>query len=442
MRAGLNLDLPLPFRLSLKSPRARLCLWSIVAVAASVAFLPEFVSRCRTNQHRDFEQEWLSARNWLNGFPVYENQSVSLRRYLGDGPKPGQLFVGVNAHPPSSILLGVPLAGMSYPDAFLAWNLISLLALGVSGAIITVSLGIRCDLQKLLCIYTLVLSCAPLHSQMDEGQLNLVLLALIVGVWAADRGDRPELSGLLLGVATVIKLFPGFLFLYFVLRRRWRAVTAGVISVVALTLVSILALGFESYRDYVVVVMPTLSTWRSAWGNLTLLGIWSKLFDPEARVGFHRTIPLFFSPLVAWSGTLVCDLALIALLSRLVLRARSRADRDLAFALCLPIMVLISPVAWNHYLVLLPLPIVVLWTSLPATGPSRWDLRVLVLVLWLSPKVWWSLFIPGYSSSHAAVYSTPWGTLTALSIPTYAVLGLVLLGVSTAQPEDGATDAG
>jgi hypothetical protein len=227
--------------------------------------------------------------------------------------------------------------------------------------------------------------------------------------------------------------------LFFLLRRRWRVVTAGVASVVSLTLLTALLLGFESYRDYVVVAMPRLNGWRSALGNLSLFGIWSKLFDPSARVGLEmgKSTPLFRSPMLARVGTLACDAALIALLSRVVLRARSRAEEDHAFALCLPVALLVSPTLWDHYFVLLLLPVVLLWTTLPRSGVLRWDLRIIVLVLWLNPVIWWHLFVFDHSPHHGPTVYPPWTTLTGFAIPTYAVLGLFLLGVITSQRPGG-----
>src|SRR5690242_6030206 len=76
----------------------------------------------------------------------------------------------------------------------------------------------------------------PLREQLHQGQWNLVLLLLFTEAWICQRRDRPVLAGCLVGLAAVLKLFPGFLLLFFLLRRQWRAAAAAVVSALALTL--------------------------------------------------------------------------------------------------------------------------------------------------------------------------------------------------------------
>ena len=163
--------------------------------------------------------------------------------------------------------------------------------------------------------------------------------------------------------------------LYFVFQRRWRAVAAGAVSIIVLTLWTAAVLGIESYRAYIVEVMPTLGNWRSSWPNVSLPGFWSKLFDPTSDVG--TTIPLVRSPLLARACTGISCALVIAAVVVVVRRARSRYERDHAFATCIRAMLLVTAVVWDHYLLLLLLPVALLWTSLPTSGPVRWDFRLI-----------------------------------------------------------------
>jgi hypothetical protein len=398
---------------------------------ASIVFVPALLRAYRTTDRRDFEAEWLSARNFFNDVPVYEPRDVSLQRYLGDGPAPHGVPGGeTNPHPPSSILLSLPLGLMPYADAFLVWNAISHAALIASLMLIFRGLAIPWTATNVVRTYTLSLLCGPLNAQIYQGQLNLVLLALIVGAWAADREDRPAAAGILLGAATAIKLFPGVVFVFFVFQRRWRSVASGIAAVAVLTLVTAATLGAASYRDYFATSAHTIAEWRSAWGNLSVYGFWSKLFDPASRLAAGMVTPLSRSPRLAAGGALVCDGLLISAVSRFAATARSRSEQDVAFSLTVVVALLVSPVLWSHYFVLLLLPVLVLWTTLPAAGPARWDLWLIVFVLWINPELWWSLFVPRYAELRGRLLLTPWQTVTGLSIPMYAVVGLFLLGAS------------
>ncbi len=409
------------------STRRNRLFWVVAAGLASVVCGPPFLDRFRTTNLRDFVQEWASACNYREGRPVYEPQEIRLAHHMGYRRRPNQVFLERNLHPPTSILLVIPLSRLSYPDALLTWNVLSLLPLGISLYLAARGLGIRLTPWSALPLYVLLLVCKPLRQQLLQGQLNLVLLVLIVGVWWADRTGRPVWAGILLGAATAIKLFPGFLFLYFVLQRRWRAVAAGAASIVVLTMWTVAVLGIESYRDYIVDVIPTLGSWRSWWPNVSLLGFWSKLFDPNSNVG--TTIPLVRSPLLARAGTWIsCALAVVAVVV-VVRRARSRSERDHAFATCITAMLLVSPIVWDHYFLLLLLPIALLWTSLPISGPARWDFRLILFILWMPSSLWWKIFLGADRTTWTHSTALPWQTLTALSFQTYALLGLFVLGL-------------
>ena len=84
------------------------------------------------NNLADFFQEWASARNYFAGLPIYSPQRETARRYLDFAPEPDAFFIEINAHPPTSVLLSLPLGLLSYRTAFLVWNWLSVAALAAS----------------------------------------------------------------------------------------------------------------------------------------------------------------------------------------------------------------------------------------------------------------------------------------------------------------------
>ena len=74
----------------------------------------------------DVFQEWSSARSYFDGLPVYSDLAVAARRYVGRNVDGSGGVVLINAHPPTSVLLALPLAGLDFETAFLVWNLASL----------------------------------------------------------------------------------------------------------------------------------------------------------------------------------------------------------------------------------------------------------------------------------------------------------------------------
>ena len=93
-------------------------------------------------------------------------------------------------------------------------------------------------------------------------------------------------------------------------------------------------------------------------------------------------------------------------------------------------MVLISPVAWQHYFLLLLQPLAVAWRG--ATSKTSRTCFVLALTaLWLSPFViWWGFGLLGHTAG-------PIHALTLLAYPTYALVALFVLLLSQASKSDG-----
>src|SRR5579885_1458159 len=116
--------------------RRRQLVWAVLAVVACLLFGWKFLESIRPPATilLDFFQEYASARNYREGLPIYTEQTLTVPRYLGyevraDDP---YKFLRFNAHPPASVLLALPLTSLSYPDAFLVWNLLTLAAMVMS----------------------------------------------------------------------------------------------------------------------------------------------------------------------------------------------------------------------------------------------------------------------------------------------------------------------
>jgi hypothetical protein len=412
-------------------PAGRRWLWALLALVACIQQGPGFVSSLRPARGDgvDFFQEWASGRNLLSGLPVYGSHKLALERHLGyhlhspDGPRV-DVAIDVNAHPPTSVLVLLPLAALNYPDAVLVWNLLSLAALGASLWLIGRQLGIALAPWCVFPLLALLMLCNPLRQQVNQGQLNLFLLLLLVGTWVAERSGRTASAGALLAVATAIKLFPGLLFLYLLVRRQYRALVAGALTFAAITAVSVLVLGPETYRMYCNEIVHETSRFRSGWGNASLPGLWAKLFEPDS---VNKPIEsLWHSPAAAKLATGLSVLLLLALLAWSIYRARTRPECDRAFALTLTAMLLVSPITWDHYLLLLALPLTLLWLWLPSSGLVRWSFVLVAAALWWEPLMLYNALIPG---GHDHGLATPFHTLTVLSFQCYALLGLFVLGM-------------
>jgi hypothetical protein len=414
--------------------------WVGFAALACWLQLGSFVEQLRPRRDHplDFFQEWASARNYLTVLPVYLSQRESYTRHLGYEQAPADLLA-YNAHPPTSVLLAVPFALLDYPDAFLAWNLLSLLALVGCLALTIRGLNVGWSWWAVFPTIAILLLSDPFRQQVLQGQLNLFLALLLTAAWWAERRGSAARAGVWLGAATALKLFPGFLVAYAAWRGRWRTALAGAGTFLLLTALTAGVLGTDCYRDYVRDVLPTLGHYRNNGNNISLIGLWGKLFNPNnpwagendvtpedvrKLSNWDRLLPLYRDAALARAGG-VASAAVIALTLAWVLRPwRRPPDPDSAFALTMTAMLLVSPITWPHYALLLFVPLGVHWVRLPAGSIGRCVFWAAVLSLAVNLNAVFDHTIPG---GRAAGVVRPAQTLTVLSFQTYALLALFAL---------------
>ncbi len=405
-------------------PARRIAWWALLALGMILWQGRGWLQDLRPDPDRpvDFYQEWASARNFLSGLPIYEPQRISCSRYLGFTPQAkDQFFIEINAHPPTAVLLGLPFAGLSYPDAVLAWNLVSLLLLAASLWLLARQLGCSMSGWALLPILTLALLCWPLRQHVQQGQLSLLLLFLMIAGWSAERSGQEGRAGIWLGLAAALKIFPGFLFLYFLFRRQWRVLTFGTVTVLMTATATSLAFGPQIYRVYLHDVPPLVGEWRSAWNNASLPGLWSKLFDPGSKS--NGVVPLLHDPMLARWLVIGSIAGVVAVLARLTQAAETRRECDRAFGAAVIGMLLLAPVTWEHSFVLLLLPLAVLWAEWPASRARR-TVEFLAIVLGVSPTLYYVVFHLGRNQSAERIFSSPGQALLVLSLQCYAMVGL------------------
>jgi Glycosyltransferase family 87/WD40-like Beta Propeller Repeat len=98
----------------------------------------------------------------------------------------------------------------------------------------------------------------PLRVNFLYGQYYVLLLFLLtLSCWLYVR-QRGFLTGVLVGLATGLKIFPGLYILYFLRKRDLRAFAGGVVGSLATAVVSVFAFGWELHRTYLLQVLPSV----------------------------------------------------------------------------------------------------------------------------------------------------------------------------------------
>jgi alpha-1,2-mannosyltransferase len=157
-------------------------------------------------------------------------------------------------YPPFAALLAVPLALMSWPAAQWLWVVLVYGALAVTAGYAfrepLARIGGRAPALAPVAAGALVAATAylmPVRDQVRFGQVDLLLVALCVADCATRSPRWPR--GLLVGLATAIKLVPGVFIIYFWLTGRRREAVTAAAAAAGATLATFAALPRDS-ADY------------------------------------------------------------------------------------------------------------------------------------------------------------------------------------------------
>jgi alpha-1,2-mannosyltransferase len=267
-------------------------------------------------------------------------------------------------YPPIAAVLMVPLAFGPYAMWQVVWTAVLVLA--------QQSVLKRCGVPrgwKLgLVGVAVVLAVEPIRTTLGYGQVNTMLMALVVADLLPDRpGERRRIpQGTLIGLAAAIKLTPLLFVVFAFLIGRRRAALTAVISFAAFTGLGAVLLFSETLAFFGGLSGGDTRTASPLYtGNQSLLGVFFRLGDTS------RTTTLL--------GLAVAGI--VALLGTLVAAHWWRAgEKVFAVALVGLCTCLASPLSWtHHYVWILPMAVAVVTSGIP-----RWA-RVLggVWVVWV-----------------------------------------------------------
>ncbi|MBA3825166.1 MAG: DUF2029 domain-containing protein [Ktedonobacterales bacterium] len=278
-------------------------------------------------------------------------------------------------HPPLALLLVVPLAWLPIGAAAFVWDLLMLAALGGALWLVWDELRPQVDPRWVAVGLAVILVWTPLQDTWLEAQIGPLVLLLLVLAWRARRHGQAALAGGWLAVATLIRVYPVLLFAYPLLRREWRLARGGVIVGGVITLVTLPLFGVPSYLRYLFVEAPGASAeWVNDAHNVAWRGWLGSVF-----VGSNTIHPLLAAAGVV--GPLFGSGVVVALAALLWRGWNARAavlgtvKDDAVWLLGIPVMLLVSPLAWPHYFTVLLLPwLVVLADAARARRmtPSAW----------------------------------------------------------------------
>ena len=210
--------------------------------------------------------------------------------------------------------------------------------------------------QDLVLLVLAAFAFAPVIGELVMGNVHILILGLLAGAWLAMRDDRTRgenVAGALVGAATLIKIFPGVLIVWFLLTGRVRAALAALVTIGVLALITLPFTGLEPWLQY-----PTV---------LLNLGAPEDTQDVLAPSVWLSTL---MPPLLARIVVTMTGLAVLAW-------AVARRSEPASYAVAVAVSILIAPALYQHYLALMVLPMLL---ALRFAPPLAWVAVAFVLL--------------------------------------------------------------
>lgn len=303
-------------------------------------------------------------------------------------------------YPPVAALFAVPFGLVSNRAGFLAWTLTSVLMLALVVRATTPLLVGRCARPGIALILTILvaLSMTPVLTGLGLGQPGIVLMTMSLFDCISPRPRWPR--GLLVGIATAVKLLPGIFIVYFWLTGRRRAAVRATVTAATLSFAAALALPGDSRTFWTSRIFDNSRVGNNAYfSNQSLNGMLRRV------LGAHAELLWVASALVV---------AVVGM--RLAMQASERGQELLGVCLAALVGVLVSPVSWVHHLVWIVPVLAVLIAD--ATDRRR-------VVLTLSLAAFFALRLPYLGDSFDPGWGHAW--LAGPLKDAYGIACLVLL---------------
>ncbi len=240
---------------------------------------------------------------------------------------------------PFSALLFAPFGALPLPVARAVWYAVVLASLAGSLAL-SLRLVPRGQRTPWLALLTLLVEAKFYGHELTLGQVNAVLLLLMLLMVHRLRARDDMSAGGLLSIVTNVKPYALLFFPYFLLRRRWRSILWGAVGLVLCGVAPVIRYGiggtlelYRRWRETLGVSTPVLFTSQD---NVSLFGFYAKWLGPE-----HPAL----TPAVVATAA-----ALLALVAWGALGRTSDARHALALdaSLLLILMPLFSPLGWDY----------------------------------------------------------------------------------------------
>ncbi len=231
----------------------------------------------------------------------------------------------------------------------------------------------------------------PFRYAMFLTQTHIVYLFLSVLALILARKNHPVWAGLALAMAASVKITPGFLLIYWMVSRRYKASLSFILFSLILVALTILTTGPALFRTYLQELAAVSNVLLVAFNNQSLAAWWMGRHYPAGELfEWHiHALP----PLVRWTAlSLAC---LSGVLGGVMDRNQSQSGTvqpPFGAVVTMVGSTMFAAIAWSHYYILLVIPLMLLLNAMREGTRWLWGgLAATIYVLMLYPVAYGSI---------------------------------------------------
>ncbi len=201
----------------------------------------------------------------------------------------------------------------------------------------------------------IALNFRPAISTLSNGQMDILMLALLTGAFAFATRERYFASGAALALAIIVKLQPVLMVPFYLTRDRWRGIFGVVFGIVLIVCFSITLNSPILYERYVTNILP--SRGAELTGHPEDQSLSAFICRLSGVTGMNKLTPSQHRGILLTTYTVAFLLALITLAAMWYSNQQGELQLSLCFSGFIAWMLLILPTAWIHYETQLLFPI-------------------------------------------------------------------------------------
>jgi hypothetical protein len=332
--------------------RNKAILWSVIA-GLSVIFVLQTIQYVWV-WNTDSPSYYLAARGILRHINIYDDQQF---QHLADDVLGKARIVYPYIYWPFLAQLFTPFSVLSIRDFFIVFYVLNILLAFLGLYLVCELLSLRESKTNfpIMFLFFLLVANVPLLSAIEYGQINLLVLDLILLSLVLLKKNRIYLSSLVLCGAVLIKIYPVLFLFVFLFQKRYKYLMWTALNGLGIFLLSIVLFGKAVWVEFVKSGLKVFSgTTQSPFtlhyiahiNNNTLKSFFLQLVpSPQAALEFA----------LSW----LTPVFLVGFLLYLFLAKTSLARDDFNFGTSIILMasLFISPITWFHHFVIMLFPL-------------------------------------------------------------------------------------